>query len=79
MKNSVLLWLCSSFRFYLCNIIRTYTDNTRFQSFYADVLEQELKSRLGSNVNITKEIVKQIPRGPAGKFKAVINKLPLIF
>jgi phenylacetate-CoA ligase len=54
-------------------------DYTTFQSSHLDTLEEELKYRLGSDIHITKEIVERIPRGPAGKFKAVISKLPLTF
>ena len=51
-------------------------DNTRFQNSHADILEKELKARLGTSIHITREIVKHIPRTSSGKFKAVINKLP---
>jgi len=52
-------------------------DYTIFQSSHLDLLEEELKYRLGSDIHITKEIVERIPRGTAGKFKAVISKLSL--
>jgi hypothetical protein len=54
-------------------------DYATFQSSHLDTLEEELKYRLGSDVHIAKEIVESIPRGAAGKFKAVISKLPLTF
>ena len=54
-------------------------DRITFQSSHLDMLEEELKYRLGSDIHITKEIVESIPRGAAGKFKAVISKLPLTF
>jgi phenylacetate-CoA ligase len=40
-------------------------------------LREGLKSRLGSGMDITIETVKEIPRGPTGKYRWIISKVPL--
>jgi phenylacetate-CoA ligase len=40
-------------------------------------LEKELRKRLGPDMKLNFSIVEQIARGPGGKFKAVINNLPI--
>lgn len=41
----------------------------------ADIIVYELKKRLGSQIKISVEIVSEIPRTSAGKFRAVISKI----
>lgn len=38
-------------------------------------LRQRLQQRLGEYVGVTVEIVEKIPRGPGGKFRAVVSLL----
>ncbi len=47
-----------------------FTDLDRMQ------LEKNLHDRLGSEMEIEFEFLRQIPRGPNGKFRAVVSRLP---
>ena len=42
-------------------------------------LLNNLRAKLGQSVNITVEIVAQIPRGPRGKFASVISKVKHLY
>jgi len=56
--------------------VRIVPDNG-FSEADTDSIAKRLKDRVGQNVTINFDLVEQIPRGPNGKFKAVISKVKL--
>jgi len=59
----------------LDNVTLKIVPGNNYQPEEADIIVYELKKRLGSKTNITTEIVREIPRTSAGKFRAVISKV----
>jgi len=57
------------------NIILKIVPGDNYNREEADVVVYELKKRLGSQVAIEVQVVKEIPRTSAGKFRAVISRV----
>ena len=56
-------------------IILRIVPGSKFQKHEAEVIALELKKRLGSRTHIEIDIVSEIPRTAAGKFRSVISKV----
>jgi phenylacetate-CoA ligase len=59
----------------LDNVILKIVPGENYNDNEADIIVYELKKRLGSQTDITVEIVSEIPRTSSGKFRAVISKV----
>jgi phenylacetate-CoA ligase len=57
--------------------VKLVIDRSKFKNEHLEHIQEELRARLGLNINIKFEIVDEISREPSGKHRFIINKLEI--